>query len=316
MTTCPKCHRDTQSMAYHTCQVTEEMVRSLIAEALTEKEEHIRKVCRQEIRAYQPYTAVSGAESHGFDASFVLDQARDEALEEAADIVDASVCTNQASAEIRSLKRTAKPSGKAKFDKNEQLFGIDSRYNRCDCCGEMVDPMDSSWRHAGDHWQHRCKGVDAQAGHPGTATKAETSPLREFVEAADELRTCLMSGWDETKRYDTARSSVDVEEIDSIRSELDGLRAKVAEAERQRDGYIESWKKAESVLEKIHSQLQSEQEECAEYERTVASLRSELEKANKALDEVAAWFGSGIDYTEGGFIQTWLESVGRLGGAK
>lgn len=42
------------------------------------------------------------------------------------------------------------------------------RYGRdhvCSCCGAPVDAMDPSWRFAGNEYEHRCPGVDAQAGH-------------------------------------------------------------------------------------------------------------------------------------------------------
>lgn len=35
----------------------------------------------------------------------------------------------------------------------------------CPDCGSKNKNLDSSWRWAGDHWQHRCAGVNSQAGH-------------------------------------------------------------------------------------------------------------------------------------------------------
>jgi len=52
-------------------------------------------------------------------------------------------------------------------------MGTDARYGRCDSCGEPVNALDSAWRFAGTHWEHRCEGVHPQAGHPGTAARQD-----------------------------------------------------------------------------------------------------------------------------------------------
>lgn len=297
----------------HACGVTEEMVRSLIADAITDKEEHIRRVVREEVQKTRVPWDVLRKEmlKHVPSASFCegpkigssevrFDKEppfpfKTTACESSATSFsgvpsdDAGVAQQQSACSSPAASST-KPSGKATFDKNEQPFGVDSRYNRCDCCGEMVDPMDPSWRHAGDHWQHQCKGVDAQAGHPGTATKADPSPLREFVEAADELRTCVADGWSEANRYDAARSRFNVDKLSSQASEAYG------------NGRSNALVKSEAEM----SALRLERER----------LRSELEKASKDMDDIANAWSDGHDPDWFRRVVAVLKRTGRLGGSK
>ncbi len=35
----------------------------------------------------------------------------------------------------------------------------------CSNCGALVDVMNPSWRWTGNGYEHKCPGVDAQAGH-------------------------------------------------------------------------------------------------------------------------------------------------------
>src|SRR5689334_24058127 len=52
--------------------------------------------------------------------------------------------------------------------RSQQTGILDTRYLRCDSCGEPVDAMLSSWRSNRGVWEHKCEGSDPQAGHIGT----------------------------------------------------------------------------------------------------------------------------------------------------
>jgi len=47
----------------------------------------------------------------------------------------------------------------------EVLKRIYEQVIKCPRCDSVNACTDGTWRWAGDHWQHRCKDVDPQAGH-------------------------------------------------------------------------------------------------------------------------------------------------------
>lgn len=97
--------------------------------------------------------------------------------------------------------------------------------------------------------------------------------------------------------------------IATLTRERDGLLRRLAEICRKAgeavDHPLRGHENADVQVERLASWALE-----TEIERD--SLRTQLAAANEALDEMAAWLGSHTGYTVGGFVETWLDRVGRL----
>lgn len=186
--------------------VTEERVRSLIAEALTEKEEHIRRIWREE-HAKHVKRLVSEKD--------LLEQTRDEALEEAASVSNGYVYEPCCFAAVESMSKRIRALKHTRPDQARQ----------------------------GEEALHKAPNLGPDLGDR-TERPSPASSLREFVEAADTLkeRLLIVAPGAFTERYDTARSRVDVEEIDRLRSELEKAKKALDEIEISWSGWPkEGW---------------------------------------------------------------------------
>lgn len=61
------------------------------------------------------------------------------------------------------------------------------REKHCERCGATNTVADATWRWAGDHWQHRCKGVHPQVGHWPMDPSAEVDRLRVLLQTYKEM---------------------------------------------------------------------------------------------------------------------------------
>lgn len=135
---------------------------------------------------------------------------------------------------------------------------------------------------------HNNAGIAQQQS--ACSSPAASTALREFVEAADELRTCVADGWSEANRYDAARSRVNVDKLSSQASEA------------YENGRSNALVKSEAEM----SALRLERER----------LRSELEKASKDMDDIANAWSDGHDPDWFRRVVAVLKRTGRLGGSK
>jgi uncharacterized protein YukE len=246
--------------------MTEERVRSLIAKALTDKEEHIRRVVKQEL--VKPSTVFRPGDTFSTDGV-----AQTKPVSKLSDFKDAGPWVG----EFEYLLWNT-PSGDA---------GVAQRQSAC-------------------------------------SSPAATSPLREFVDAADAVRWSYGGprSFDDRERYDTARSRVDVEEIEKrvddyreswnnlkrVSSEqIDRLRSELDELRTQRDALRIVSDGQQKTCSELHEKLLLERKERDR-------LHSDLERANRALDSVADTIAQpsyGIDE-----LAEIIKRTGRLGGDK
>ena len=264
----------------HTCQITEDRVRSLIAEALTEKEDHIRRIWREE-HAKHVKRLVSEKE--------LLEQTRDEALEEAASVSNGYVYEPCCFAAVESMSKRIRSLKHARPDQARQ----------------------------GEEALHKAPNLGPDLGDR-TERPSPASSLREFVGAADTMRRSFaQEDWreytDAKKRYDTARSRIDVEEF-----------------VKDRDALLTNWRENRKRAEHAEQRLEHEIRRFQGADRGRAdaiaerdTLRTELAKANEALDvcasvftPLAGGFYGIVQGTDVGDMRVALQRTGRLGGSK
>lgn len=175
----------------HTCQITEDRVRSLIAEAITEKEEHVRRVVREEAAKAHVVNfndwyngVVRESKLKSGDPERMMQQARDEALEEAASVSNGYVYEPCCFAAVESMSKRIRSLKHARPDQARQ----------------------------GEEALHKAPNLGPDLGDR-TERPSPASSLRKFIEAADTLkeRLLIVAPGSFTERYDTARSRIDVE---------------------------------------------------------------------------------------------------------
>ena len=69
----------------------------------------------------------------------------------------------------------------------------------CSNCGALVNVMDASWRWTGNGYEHKCPGIDAQAGHFPAVKRA--APIRFDAETTQGTAptTARVYTWDDFK---------------------------------------------------------------------------------------------------------------------
>lgn len=283
MNTCPKCHVETQSLEYHTCQMTVEMVREMIGDAIAANDEHVRTLAREEIRV-SLYGQVSAAPSTESMADYDA-RIRNEALEEAAERLEYECDLisdtdrhlwihglRDGAAKIRSLKHT--------------LPDQELDTGACREASSQPNRPDDRGPQAGEVVRPEIRSL-LKSGACTASSAASPSSLREF----DALLKQWRIAWHDQaghkhpaiidERYTTARSRIDVGEIER------------AVEKAYENGRGNALVKCSGEIDRLRERLDHEIKQFQGADRGRAEALAEVERLRGLLSKT--WAGREVD---------------------